>query len=99
MNVLGRGVCMPKNSSLAEYIEELWERGFKLSDEEVRFIYFGKRYTEANDQIIILALKFTLQIQRNFDRSFYISLLELFLEHLINTEIQAIVLLRKIELI
>ncbi|CQR46649.1 hypothetical protein BN1058_00919 [Paraliobacillus sp. PM-2] len=80
---------MPKASSLADFIEVLWEKGFKLSDEEVHFIYFGKRYTEASDQLNIIALKYTIQIQLHFDRSFYISLLELLMEHKIKNEKQA----------
>lgn len=86
---------MPKTSSLADFLEILWGKGFKLTDEEVQFIYFGKRYTESSDRMIILALKYTLQIQLHFDRSFYISLLELLMEHKITSEKQAVSLFKK----
>ncbi|WP_112181127.1 MULTISPECIES: DUF6123 family protein [Paraliobacillus] len=81
---------MKNNVTLGDYIELLWEKGFKLTDEEVQFIYFGKQYTNANDWLIIMALKTTLQIQHQFDGSFYISLLELLQEKKVTTEKQAI---------
>lgn len=80
---------MRHNVTLGDYIEILWEKGFKLTDEEVQFIYFGKQYTDANDWLIIMAIKTTLQIQRQFDGSFYISLLELLQEKKVTTEKQA----------
>ncbi|WP_117169397.1 DUF6123 family protein [Paraliobacillus sediminis] len=80
---------MRNNVTLGDYIEILWEKGFKLTDEEVQFIYFGKQYTNANDWLIIMAIKTTLQIQRQFDGSFYISLLELLQEKKVTTEKQA----------
>ncbi|MFB1049356.1 DUF6123 family protein [Paraliobacillus sp. JSM ZJ581] len=86
---------MPKASSLADFIEILWEKGFKLTDEEVHFIYFGKRYTEASDEIIIIALKYTLQIQLHFNRSFYISLLELLMENKVMNEKQALAVFKQ----
>lgn len=84
-----RGDQMRSNLTLGDYIEELWEKGFKLSDEQVQFIYFGKQYTNAHDWLLILALKTTLQIQHHFDGSFYISLLELLQEKKVTTEKQA----------
>ncbi len=71
--------------SLADYLEHLWVKGFKLSDEQVRFIYFGKKYTEATDDLVRIALETTLRLQFQFDGSFYISLLELLKEHQITS--------------
>ncbi len=34
---------MKENEVLAYFLEHLWSKGFKLSDEEVQFIYFGKK--------------------------------------------------------
>ncbi|MBU5594199.1 hypothetical protein KQI76_03395 [Amphibacillus sp. MSJ-3] len=67
--------------ALADYLERLWSKGFKLSDEQVRFIYFGKKYTNANDQMAQIALETTLRLQFQFDGSFYIGLLELLKEY------------------
>lgn len=80
---------------LADYLEKLWTKGFKLSDEEVQFIYFGLRYTDTTVEMVKLALAFTLQLQMTFDRSFYISLLELFKDHQVQNKKQAISLLTK----
>ncbi|ENH97303.1 hypothetical protein J416_04773 [Gracilibacillus halophilus YIM-C55.5] len=72
---------MDEHEVLAYFLEHLWTKGFKLTDEEVRFIYFGKKYTNASVSQVKLAVTFTLQLQLSFDRSFYISLLELFEKH------------------
>ncbi|MCT2537329.1 DUF6123 family protein [Aquibacillus koreensis] len=85
---------MDRHDQLANYIEDLWAKGFKLTDEEIRFIYFGKRYTAAPDWKIKMALKLTLQIQLSFDRSFYISLLELLNKDSIQTNAEAREILR-----
>ncbi|SEN44589.1 hypothetical protein SAMN04488134_10199 [Amphibacillus marinus] len=81
--------------TLADYLEQLWVKGFKLSDEQVRFIYFGKQYTGANDDLARVAIKTTLRLQYQFDGSFYISLLELLKEHNIGTRQDAIALFKK----
>ncbi|MBM7542553.1 DUF6123 family protein [Amphibacillus cookii] len=80
---------MRLSQTLADYIESLWDKGFKLTDEQVRFIYFGKKYTDANEEITKAALEATLRLQFYFDRSFYISLLELLKEHHITSWIDA----------
>ncbi|MFG6148738.1 DUF6123 family protein [Halobacillus sp. B23F22_1] len=67
---------MKSTHSLAYYLEDLWSKGFKLSDENVHFIYFGKNSTNTEDWKVILALQMTLKFQKKFDPSFYISLLE-----------------------
>ncbi len=66
--------------SLEEYLLELASRGFKLPDEAIGFIYFGKKFTDAEDIQVIAALKITLLSKNQFDGSFYLSLVELFCE-------------------
>lgn len=68
---------MEKKHALAYFLEDLWSKGFKLSDEDVRFIYFGKNSTNASEWKTIIAVRTTLKVQQNFDPSFYISILEL----------------------
>ncbi|MCZ0701900.1 hypothetical protein J2T56_000325 [Natronobacillus azotifigens] len=80
---------MKNDRTLADYIEHLWVKGFKLTDEQVHFIYFGKQYTNASDKLVRIALETTLRIQYSFDGSFYISLLELLKENNIITIAQA----------
>ncbi|MFC0523224.1 DUF6123 family protein [Pontibacillus salicampi] len=67
---------MSQADQLGFFIEDLWTKGFKLTDRDVHFIYFGKNYTNAPDWLVIFAVKVTLQIQRKFDESFFIGVLE-----------------------
>lgn len=72
---------MKSHHSLADFLEYLWDRGFKLTDEQVRFIYFAKKYTNSSEWLSSIALEAMLKLQFKFNRSFYISLLELLNEH------------------
>ncbi|MFC4404394.1 DUF6123 family protein [Gracilibacillus xinjiangensis] len=90
---------MNNNEILAYFLENLWTKGFKLTDEEVHFIYFGMKYTNTTVIQVKIALSLTLQLQFNFDRSFYISLLELFKTNHIQSMKEARLLLQKKHLI
>ncbi|UFU01259.1 DUF6123 family protein [Radiobacillus kanasensis] len=68
---------MNLSNQLAYYLDDLWSKGFKLTDEDVRFIYLGKHSTMSEDWKVILALKTTLQNQHTFVGSYYLSILEL----------------------
>lgn len=63
-------------NTLAYFLEDLWSKGFKLSDEDVQFIYFGKNSTNASEWKTIIAIRVTLKAQQTFDPSFFISVLE-----------------------
>ncbi|SER12076.1 hypothetical protein SAMN04487944_101301 [Gracilibacillus ureilyticus] len=76
---------MKNNELLAYFLENLWTKGFKLTDEEVQFIYFGMKYTNTTAKQVKIALSLTLQLKLQFDGSFYISLLELCQNHNIGT--------------
>lgn len=78
-----------KQQQLAYFLEDIWSKGFRLTDEDVRFIYFGKSYADLPEQLVIIAVKATLQFQHRFDGSFYISLLDFFREHHIQTKREA----------
>lgn len=67
---------MNNDFALAYFLEDLWSRGFKLQDEDIRFIYFGKNSTNANEWKTIIAIKMTLKYQHEFDPSFFIGVLE-----------------------
>nr|WP_163537618.1 DUF6123 family protein [Gracilibacillus sp. YIM 98692] len=86
---------MTDNEELAYFLENLWTKGFKLTDEEVHFIFFGKKYTNTSVKHVKLAVLLTLQLQLSFDRSFYISLLELFEKHQIKSWKEATRILAK----
>lgn len=68
---------MDNDHILAYFLEDLWTKGFKLSDEDVHFIYFGKNSMNASAWKTIIAVKVTLKFQHSFDPSFFISVLEL----------------------
>jgi hypothetical protein len=59
-----------------EYLHDLRGKGFQLQEDAIGFIYFGKHYTNAPDEIINTAIELTLKAQKGFDGSFYLSLLE-----------------------
>lgn len=61
---------------MEEYLHDLRGKGFQLQEDAIGFIYFGKHYTNAPDEIINTAIELTLKVQKGFDGSFYLSLLE-----------------------
>ncbi|MRH42457.1 hypothetical protein GH741_07140 [Aquibacillus halophilus] len=85
---------MRKIDQLGFYIEDLWSKGFKLTDEEVHFIYFGKNSTNAPEWKVKMAIKETLRVQYSFDRSFFLSLLESLNKETIKTRKEASTMLR-----
>ncbi|WP_173916344.1 DUF6123 family protein [Halobacillus sp. Marseille-Q1614] len=86
---------MKQTDTLAYYLEDLWTKGFKLSDEDVHFIYFGKYSANVEEWKAILALRLTLKLQQAFDPSFYISVLEHISSKEISTKKEAYLSLEK----
>ena len=76
--------------SLEEYVQLLKSKGFKFGDDAIGFIYFGKHYTAASDELAKAALEITLKAQKKFDGSFYILLLETFSANDIQSRKQAV---------
>lgn len=72
--------------TVGEYIAFLQGKGFKLKEDAISFIFFGKQYTKAPDSQVNLALEWTLKTKRSFDGSFYLNLLERFVEEEITSE-------------
>jgi hypothetical protein len=66
----------PVEKSVEEYVKFLEAKGFAFGEDAIGFIYFGKRYTNAEDFLVNAAIEVTLKAQKTFDGSFYISLLE-----------------------
>jgi hypothetical protein len=79
-----------KKQTLDEYITFLASRGFHFREDALGFIQFGKQYTGADDFLAVIALEMTLKAQKQFDGSFYISLLEQLKQQEITTRKQAI---------
>jgi hypothetical protein len=74
---------------LEDYICRLSSKGFRLGEEAIGFIYFGKQLTSAPDWIVNIALEYTLKAQKRFDGGFYISLLETLVNSNISTRKEA----------
>jgi Family of unknown function (DUF6123) len=75
--------------TIAEYIEYLTGKGFTFGEDVIGFIQFGQNYTNTEDEMVIIAIELTLKIQKQFDGSFFISLLEMFKKEDISNRKQA----------
>jgi hypothetical protein len=64
------------HQTLEEYINFLSSKGFRFRQDAVKFILFGQQYTGASDWLVNMAIETTLKVQKEFDGSFYLSLLE-----------------------
>lgn len=75
---------------LEKFLATLKAKGFQLQEDAIGFIYFGKHFTNAPDDVIIAAIELTLKAQKSFDGSFYISLLETFTVQKVQTRDDAL---------
>ena len=62
--------------TVEEYLHYLKGKGFQFQEDAIGFIFFGKHYTNATDEMINTAIELTLKAQKRFDGSFYVALLE-----------------------
>lgn len=86
-------------STVEEYLHTLKGKGFQLQEDAIGFIYFGRHYTNASDEITNAAIELTLKAQKSFDGSFYVSLLEALVSNKINTRKEAIKFAKEKELL
>jgi hypothetical protein len=85
--------------TVEEYLHDLQAKGFQFQEDSLGFIYFGKHYTNAPDQMVNAAIELTLKAQKKFDGSFYISLLETLTANKITTREEAILFAKEKELL
>lgn len=85
--------------TVEDYLHYLKGRGFRFQEDAIGFIYFGKHYTNASDEMINTAIELTLKAQKRFDGSFYVSLLETFTTNAIHTRKDAIRFVQEKELL
>ncbi|MEH7352730.1 DUF6123 family protein [Neobacillus drentensis] len=85
--------------TVEEYLHYLKGKGFQFQEDAIGFIFFGKHYTNASDEMINTAIELTLKAQRRFDGSFYMSLLETLISNKINTRKEAINFVKEQELL
>ncbi|MGP4079661.1 DUF6123 family protein [Pseudalkalibacillus sp. R45] len=62
--------------STGNYIEFLSSKGIHLTENHIAFIYFGKKYTDSDEEVVNVAIETTLKVQVKFEGSYYIALLE-----------------------
>jgi len=85
--------------SVREYVDYLIGKGFVLGEDANGFIEFGQQYTDTVDEVVIIAIELTLKIQKEFDGSFFISLLENFKAEKIVNRKQALLHIKSLNLI
>jgi hypothetical protein len=85
--------------TVEEYLHDLQGKGFHFQEDAIGFIYFGKHYTNASDEIIITVIELTLKAQKSFDGSFYLSLLETLTANKINTRDAALLYVKEKQLL
>jgi hypothetical protein len=76
--------------TVEEYLHFLQSKGFQLREDAIGFIYFGKNYTNASDELANAAIELTLKAQKSFDGSFYVSLLETLVSNEISSRREAV---------
>jgi hypothetical protein len=81
-----------------EFLHYLQGKGFQFQEDAIGFIYFGKHYTNAPDEMINTAIELTLKAQKSFDGSFYVSLLETLMLNKIKSRKDAIKFVKEKEL-
>ncbi|MCM2531883.1 DUF6123 family protein [Neobacillus pocheonensis] len=84
--------------TVEEFLHYLHGKGFQFQEDAIGFIYFGKHYTNASDEMINTAIELTLKAQKSFDGSFYVSLLETLMSNKIKSRKDAIKFVKDKEL-
>lgn len=84
--------------TVEEFLHYLQGKGFQFHEDAIGFIYFGKHYTNAPDEMINTAIELTLKAQKSFDGSFYVSLLETLMLNRIKSRKDAIKFVKEKEL-
>lgn len=85
--------------TVSEYVDHLISKGFVLGEDANGFIEFGQQFTDTVDEVVIIAIELTLKIQKEFDGSFFISLLENFKSESIINRKQAHLFMKSLQLI
>lgn len=85
--------------SVEEYLHFLQGKGFQFQEDAIGFIYFGKHYTNASDELVNATIELTLKAQKQFDGSFYMSLLERLTNNKVQTRREAILFVKQNELL
>ncbi|MCA1030434.1 DUF6123 family protein [Bacillus timonensis] len=82
-------------NSVQDYLLFLEEKGFYFGEDVHGFIFFGQNYTNSTDEIVNCAIETTLKVQKKFDGSYFVSLLEMFKENNISNRHSAFQMLKQ----
>ena len=85
--------------TVEDFLDNLKGKGFQFQEDAIGFIFFGKHYTNASDEIINTAIELTLKAQKRFDGSYYVALLEMLTLNKIKSRKAAIQYVKEKELI
>ncbi|WP_408006185.1 DUF6123 family protein [Pseudalkalibacillus sp. A8] len=85
--------------STGEFIQFLSSKGIHLTENHIAFIYFGKKYTDSQDEVVNVAIETTLKVQVKFDGSYYIALLEAMKQADVNNYFEAKRFVRKKQIV
>lgn len=91
MYIKGMGTNLIKTvTTVEDYLAYLSSKGFQFGEDSIGFIMFGQHYTSASDELVNVAIELTLKAQKQFDGSFFISILEMCKGHEVFTREQAL---------
>ena len=85
--------------TVEDYLDNLKGKGFQFQEDAIGFIFFGKHYTNASDEMTNTAIEITLKAQKSFDGSFYVALLEMLTANKINSRKAALKYVQEKELL
>jgi hypothetical protein len=85
--------------TVEDYLHYLKGKGFQFQEDAIGFIFFGKHYTNASDEMTNTAIEITLKAQKSFDGSFYVALLEMLTANKINSRKAALKYVQEKELL
>ncbi len=85
--------------TVSQYLDFLDSKGFHLHEDAIGFIHYGKQYTKASDELTNTAIELTIKAQKEFDGSFYLSLLETLVKSKVSTRGGAIRYVKEFELV
>ena len=88
-----------KVKTVDQYVDFLEENGIMLKYDAIDYITFNKQKINATDEITNTAIELTLKTKKEFDSSFFISLLETFVKCKVKNRGAAIRFVKEQELI
>nr|WP_066174099.1 DUF6123 family protein [Bacillus marinisedimentorum] len=93
--VKGGDSLFRRDATVEEFLEYLDSKGFKFDRQEYGFIFFGQTLTGASDYLVNIAIEITLKLQREFDGSYFVGVLEALQAQKIHTRKEAFLFIKQ----